>query len=343
MTANDENHVDGIVLVSADSSQRLNVRQETSYREHRRQLVEWMLNLGKAPSKAEGYAQTTANTRAKRLDLFYRWVWDEHGGYTEQITPAHADAWMKHLAHQEFTTSYKACCQKAVKTLFKWQNWEHGRDVDWDPVITYTERGGTDNPRDFLTREERQNIREASLEYGSIPHYHGLSVEERDRWKTYLAQRFQKPKSAVTKADWDKANSFKVPSLVWASMDAGLRPIEVGRATVSWVDAENGVLRIPKEDSSKNEDNWVVSLLDRTAFFLQKWLDERDAYDRYEGSDKIWLTRHGNPYASRSLNYILQNLCDMVGIETENRDVTWYSIRHSVGTYMAREEGLAAA
>jgi integrase len=27
----------------------------------------------------------------------------------------------------------------------------------------------------------------------------------------------------------------------------------------------------------------------------------------------------------------------------ESRKITWYSIRHSVGTYMAREEGLAAA
>jgi integrase len=55
------------------------------------------------------------------------------------------------------------------------------------------------------------------------------------------------------------------------------------------------------------------------------------------------LTREGNPYTSQSLNYVLGRLCDIAGIETDHRSVTWYSIRHSVGTYMTREEDLAAA
>jgi len=327
---NDENHVGDIVLVTKESKKYVNPRQLASYREHRRQQAEWMLNLGKHPEKAEGYAETTARTRMARLDKFYRWVWQEEDSYTESITTAHADAWMKHLAHQDYASSYKTCCQKAVKTLFKWQSWERGEDVDWDPVITYSDQSGTDNPRDFLSREERQKIREASLEYGSIPHYNSLTPEEREEWKTYLAQRFEKPKSEVSKSDWKRANSFKMPSMVWTSMDAGLRPIEVGRAKVSWIDVDNGVLRIPKEESSKNTDNWTVSLLDRTVYFLEQWLEERKNRERYTGSEKVWLTRRRNGYSSHSLNHLLDKLCETAGIDTESRKITWYSIRHSV-------------
>lgn len=339
----DENHVGGIVLVTDEARQYVNPRQLAAYREHRRKIAEWLLNLGKQPEKATGYADATVKTRMHRLDKFYRWVWKQEDQYTETITTAHADQWMKHLAHQDYASSYKACCQKAVKTLFNWQNWEHGADIDWDPVITYSDTSGTDNPRDFLTREERRQIREASLEHGSIPHYNSLTPEEREEWKTYLAQRFEKPKTQVTKADWDRANSFKTPSLVWTAMDAGLRPIEVERAKVSWIDLDNGVLRIPKQESSKNTENWTVSLLDRTVYFLEEWLAERATRDRYQDSEKVWLTRRRNGYRSHSLNYLLGNLCETAGIDTEHRELTWYSIRHSVGTYMAREEGLAAA
>jgi hypothetical protein len=90
----DENHMDGIVLVSRKAEKFLNPRQIESYREHRRKLAEWLLNLGKDPSKAEGYAHSTSQVRMWRLDKFYRWVWNNRtDGYTEAITAAHADAW----------------------------------------------------------------------------------------------------------------------------------------------------------------------------------------------------------------------------------------------------------
>lgn len=335
--------IEGITLVSSKAEEHLNPRQYESYRSHREQLIEWMLNLGKEPSKAVGYAHSTANTRARRLDKFYRWTWTQEGRYTENITTSHADQWMEHLAHQDHTSAYKSCCQKAVKTLFKWKSWKNNQDVDWEPVINYTDNSGTDQPRDFLTRDERQRIREAVLDYGSIPHYNSLTPEQRDEWKAYLAQRFGESKESITRSDWQRANSFKIPSLVWTSLDAGLRPIEVERATVSWIDLDNGILRIPREDSSKNTDNWTVSLRTRTTNFLEKWLEERKHRNKYTGRDEIWLTCNKNPYDCHSLRYIMDKLCELADIDNENRDVTWYSIRHSVGTYMAREEGLAAA
>lgn len=143
--------------------------------------------------------------------------------------------------------------------------------------------------------------------------------------------------------DFQSATGFKYPSLVAVSLDGGLRPIEVARAKVSWVDVPNAVLRIPNEESSKNEENWVVSLQDSTAEFLQQWLPERGLYDKYAGTDRLWLTRHGNPYRSGALKVVMEKLCEIAGIDTEDRSLTWYAIRHSVGTYMTREEGLAAA
>lgn len=129
---------------------------------------------------------------------------------------------------------------------------------------------------------------------------------------------------------------------MWTSLDAGLRPVEVGRAKTSWVDTTNEVLRIPKEDSSKNVGNWIVSLTSRTSNALERWLAEREMYDRYQDTDALWQTMRGNPYGSRSLGRLLKELCDDAGIDHENRRMSWYSIRHSVGTYMTRERDLAA-
>ena len=76
---------------------------------------------------------------------------------------------------------------------------------------------------------------------------------------------------------------------------------------------------------------------------LERWLRERDMYDKYDDTGKLWLTREGTPYSTSSLGYLIKRLCGEAGISTETRKVTWYSIRHSVGTYMTREEDLAAA
>ncbi|MEF8881159.1 MAG: tyrosine-type recombinase/integrase [Halapricum sp.] len=72
-------------------------------------------------------------------------------------------------------------------------------------------------------------------------------------------------------------------------------------------------------------------------------MNEREAYAKYDDTDALWLNRNGNRYEYYSLNRRLRDICETAGIPTENRDITFYSIRHSVGTYMAREEGLAAA
>ncbi|MFC5278888.1 tyrosine-type recombinase/integrase [Halorubrum rubrum] len=337
-------HVENIVVIPEKSRNYLNNRQSLDYRSHRKQLIKWAITLGKDTEKAEGYAHETVRARSYRLDRFYRWIWqNQTDGYTLEITTEHADEYLKYLAYQEHSKTFKASCQKAIKMLFKWQNFHQGKDIDWDPVINFNQYQGTSQPRDFLTRDERRKLREASLEHGSVPHYNSVTPEERDKWKAHLAQRFGKPKEEIGMDDWKRANSWKEPSIIWTSMDAGLRPVEVGRARTSWVDLENGLLRIPREDSSKNTENWTVSLLERTTNILKKWIEEREQYPKYEDTDKLWLTRNDNPYGTQSLNYLLERVCKTADLPKEDRDLTWYSIRHSVGTYMAREEGLAAA
>jgi integrase len=76
---------------------------------------------------------------------------------------------------------------------------------------------------------------------------------------------------------------------------------------------------------------------------LERWLNERNQYEQYSETDALWLTRQGNPYQSSALKHLIERLCELAGIPIERRQMSWYAIRHSVGTYMAREEGLAAA
>lgn len=52
--------------------------------------------------------------------------------------------------------------------------------------------------------DERRQIRQAALEHGSIPSYNGLTAEEKEKWKGYVARVSDKPAEEVTVADWDK-------------------------------------------------------------------------------------------------------------------------------------------
>jgi site-specific recombinase XerD len=332
---------EAVPVVTQPATEFLNQRQLVDYRAEREDCLSWLLALGKNPDKAVGYALGTVKPRAYRMDQFYRWVWSRDDGYTAQVTVDDADDWMKSLAQSDYSGTHRTNCQKAAKMLFKWREHERGAG-SWDPEITFTTSRGS-NPKDYLTKDERSQIRNAALEYGSIPEYSNLSSSERDRWKQHLAQRFEKPKSEISPSDWDRANSWKIPSLVWTSLDAGLRPVEVKRASLDWLDIDNSVLRIPVDDSAKSHDNWIVSLTDKTATYLERWLAERDQYPKYLDTTSVWLTREENPYTSQSLRYLLHRLCEIANIKYQHRQMSWYAIRHSVGTYMTREEDLAAA
>jgi integrase len=160
--------------------------------------------------------------------------------------------------------------------------------------------------------------------------------------KPFVAEKANKAVDSLGVDDWKQTPSWMYTSLVWASLDAGFRPAEVEKAKTSWVDVDNAVLRIPKDESTKNEDNWSVSIRADTAEALENWIHERSHYPKYDDTELLWLTDRGNPYGDRQLGRLIRTLCDRAGIDYENRKMSWYSIRHSVGTYMTREEDLAA-
>jgi len=332
---------EGAILVPEPTREVLNERQQLDYCEHRRRLIRWMAHRGKDEDRIVGYAQTTVRRRATNLDAFYRWVWDEYGGYTTHITHDHGHEYIDELVYADHSGTHKSNLLKTLRMYYRWRTHEFG-DESWETDVTFSSQQH-DNPRDYLTQSERRAVREAALDYGSVPHYCALDADEREQWKIHLARRFKKPTNEIGREDFERANGHKIPSLVCVSLDAGLRPIEVERARTSWVDTGNDVLRIPAKDSAKNRDNWIVGLQSRTSAILERWINERSLYDKYENTDRLWLTRENNPYQSTALKYVLERLCDSAGIDTEDRQLTWYAIRHSVGTYMTREEDLAAA
>ena len=327
--------IHGIPLLTEPVQQALNRRQQVDYAEERCDLLQWLINLGKDPEHGDGYSVNTVEPRSYRIDQFYRWVWKEHGGYTTELTHEYADRYTKvELAYGDKSNVHNNNCLKALKMLYKWRRYERGGE-EWDSEMTF--KSEQNAPRDYLRKEERRKIRQASLEYGSIPSYHNLDAGQRDKWKAHLAQRFEKPKNEVGPSDWERANGWKIPSLIYVSLDTGLRPVEVENAKKSWVDLDNGELRIPAKESAKNRENWNPVLTQKTQQILGRWLQERENYDKYDDTDRLWLTREANPYQTSALKYLLTRLAEEAGMETENRSFHWYMIRHSTGTYTTHE------
>ncbi|UHH24187.1 site-specific integrase [Halobacterium noricense] len=300
------------------------------------------MNVGKNEDKAEGYSPYTVYADSYRQVRFDEWVWNQADQYKVPPTQKDASAYLEHIAFSDKSQTCKGKIQEALLRYSKWLQHKYGQNA-WEFEWSFDGSGQSSaQPQDFLSVDERRKIRQAALNEGSIPARSGLTANERKEWAGYIAQLLDKPIDDVTTEDWDDIDGWKVTSIVWTSLDAGLRPVEVARARTSWVDTANDVLRIPRDESSKNEGNWTVSLTERTSTALDRWLTEREMYDRYDDTDALWLTYRGNPYSSQSLRRLLRRLCEDAGIEVENRSMSWYSIRHSVGTYMTKERDLAA-
>jgi hypothetical protein len=195
-------------LIPNGTESYLNDRQADDYRHHRQEFLTWCLTLGKQPETGTGYAESTMRVRHYRVNDFYEWVWDDRG-YTTRVTHDDADTYLREVALSEYESSTKSHILKALKTLYRWREREFGDDP-WEPELTLTSNGGSSTSRDYLSTEERERIREASLEYGSIPHYNSCSPSERDRYKGFLARRFDVPKEEIGQRHWDRANGWKI-------------------------------------------------------------------------------------------------------------------------------------
>lgn len=316
----------------------LHARTREDYETWKQSVMEWLTHEGKDPERLRGYAEETLRGTNYKIDQVMRWLWNQRG-YTTELTPDDADALMRELGrYTEYSDANLNNFVKALKRLFKYYNHEKGKEYEWDCKLNLTEEKVTN--RDYFYKREFRSLYEAALEYGTVRHYHSCTPEERDELKATLAQRFEKTKDEVSVDDFERANSFKIPSIISVSLDCGLRPIEVGRAKTYWVNFEENSLDIPKEESSKNEDNWQCVLSEKSVRALEKWCEERASYDKYAGRDELWLNKRGNPYGSNSLNYLLDDLIETTGIEPAGRDLSYYSIRHGVASAWADEENI---
>lgn len=120
-------------------------------------------------------------------------------------TEEDAQAFIEAIAYSDRFQPSEGKLQEALGRCSTWLQHEYGQD-ERKFEFTFDGSGGNNQPRDFLTIEERREIRSQALEY---------SV------------------------------GGKVTSLPWTSLDAGLRPVEAGNAKTSRGDTQNALLRIP--------------------------------------------------------------------------------------------------
>lgn len=317
-------------------------RVAQDYEDFKIEFLTWMATDGKNPTKREGYADTTIQGTHYRIDKIFRSLWNYTGDYTTELTEeAATELIVKLVQHPEYDDNRILKYVKSIKRLFKFYNQTQGRSIEWDHGEQLTQEEGEKN-RDYFRPGEMRQLYNATLELGTVRAYHNCSPAERDKIKAHLAQRYEKKKSEVTEADFDRANSWKWPALYALTLDCGLRPIEVERSKKSWLDdLEEQKLVIPKEDSAKEKSYWECAVSSRTVRILKRWMGERERYELYHKRDELWLTRHGNPYTATTLNRNLKHkVLPLTEIEPRGRELTWYAIRRGVATQWANTESI---
>ena len=139
---NKPDKVEGVVLVSAESRDALNNRQEAAYENHREDLIKWFTRMGKDPEKLEGYAHDTTKVCASVLDRIYRWAWKHRGDYT--LDHQEADTYLRNMvvADGEYSSTYLNNSKLALKAYFRYRD-----DVDeWEPSIAISSDSGAKQP-----------------------------------------------------------------------------------------------------------------------------------------------------------------------------------------------------
>jgi len=327
---------------SKDDLGDFGMSMEEDYHDFKHDVLTWLANYGKNPEKREGLARTTLESTHYKLETVFRWLWRDEGGYTTNFTPDHASRFIRILNQSEgMIDSTVLHHAKDIKRYFKFCNYARGKDYNWSipEKMELSQQNGGDE-RDYLRRSAFEPLYQAALNHSTVKSYYSVSPEERDELRTVLAQRLQIPKTEVGAEQFKEANSWKYPAMIAATLDCGLRPIEVGRAKVSWVNLEDNELNIPKDESTKNEGHWNCSIKNKTAKALNRWLDERGSLDKYADSEKVWLTQKSNAYSSDSCNALLDRVIESGEVPlSEHQEISWYSIRHGVATYWANHVG----
>lgn len=317
------------------------------FRHFKETFLKWLLTDGKDTYRSEGYSETTVKTTHYKVDEAYRWLWEEEGEYTKDLSPEKATELLEYLVLKTpHPDGYVYTFEKSLRRLFKFKREVESAHFDeWEHDIPLDTSDDTTTTKDRFYAQEMQTLFRTSMEEYSVKSYHNktMTSEERDNIKALLAQRFEKPKSEIGPGDFKRANSWKIPSIIAVTADVGLRPIEVGHLKTSWVNLHNQKLIIPAEQAVKSDQSWECILSAKTVNALENWMEERKRYVQYEDTDHLWLTKMGNPYGSGSLNRLLNKLMETAEIDERGRSLSWYSFRHGVATLWAEEEGIYRA
>ena len=300
---------------------------------------EWLLDRGENPDRNKPMSATGAQNYLARVDQLYRFVLEFGDLQTpRRLTHTQADELISRLDEDDILTqsgnqysqSSKRKFANALQKYFEWLQDEGFTRERWKPNVVFTD--GEHESADSLSFEERYQIREAALEYNSLPAYYETPPAERDRLDALVAQRVGKAKDEVTKRDWREADtSSKTGSLIAVTLETGMIPIEIKNASVEWYNPRQQVFVIPKEFAAKNRPSTELPVTNGTAEVLSEWLRERRHLAGYDGTNRIWLNQRGNPYTSGNLCYLVRQLCTAADIPIENRKIVWYSLRHNLG------------
>lgn len=335
MGNNDENNGDG---TGAGRFPKLNDRQEIMFESALDRFKEYLLTEGKNPLKQKGYAEDSIDSRVSRVlkAIYYIWKID---GITMEITPEQADRVINDLNTDDFRRldgdRYAEGSKRKIANVLT--NWFEFHGSDWQPKIKFKD-GPPQNNADLFTKIEVNKIWNESLVYKSIPKYKNLTPKERDNWKGYLAQELGKPKEEVTPDDWKRVNtSWKFPSVISTERAAGWRPALINRMKVDWYNPDAMTITIPAEQAVKSDIKWIQKMNPKATDPLDRWIEQRENIEKYDDSDHMWLNRKGNPYNSKTLNDLLDNLMENAGINAGGRKLCWYSFRHTLGTHVYHE------
>lgn len=317
----------------------LNERQRAIFEQKLNQFEEYLRTEAKEPLKEEGYAPASISPRIHRVLLVVDWAWSNSGFGTELATNQADDA-MRALKANQITrkdgSPYSGGSKRKIGDAVT--NWFAFHDTEWECPVSFNEGDGDRDHADPFAKFEVRKLWETSLKYKSIPSYNNLSPKERDRWRNHLAQELGKPAEEVRPADWDRVNrDWKVPSIVRTTRESAWRPAGIKRMEVDWYYPELEKIIVPGEYAVKNNKEWEQVLGNEEIMAIDNWLEQRANMEKYDNASKMWLTRESTPYNSDSLNILLGNLMDAAGINTNGRNISWYSWRHYAGTYIYDE------
>lgn len=342
----------GVPTVRDEIIDTLSPLELEMYEEWIMDILRWAFDRGRKPNytKPKGYSKASMPNIKARIEQFLLWAWDDDRyGFTTSIDEEMLDVyWLEVLTQNDnkLDTNRRTINNVAIILKRRGIKYEIPNSEDVYQEIAEEEVTGFS---DYLMPGELRKVKTASLSAYAVPRRDQMNPGEEREWAAHLAQRLRKPIVDLTEEDWERANSYKIPSLVYAAHDLAARPCEIERATLSWFtlndEGESFISINPEEDSKEGKDNRRCILSPETVRLLKLWKKERETIEMYDGREEMWLTREENPYSASSLggkDGVMKQLMEEAGIDTENRETGFYMLRRGVGTVIGNTEGLSA-